>query len=808
MKCMLSLLAALTILSGWSADFTLVRNNQPKASIVCGEDSSAPVKTAVANFNDTLNTITGTRLPVVPDGAEGNRIKLVVRKPESLHTADNFTIRFPDERTMEIEGTEHSVQWAFNHIIREFAKAEWVLPEECGLSYTPLKDLTVPTQTVEVKDVSWPLSRTLSVHHTWWMQNLRDGTKFSHELLTFAFPLSKYGKDNSWPEAMMPVLNGKKITALPNPERPRLFWQPCYSNPETAKIAVENILEYMKSHPDTLAVGLSVNDNQGYCECGECLKLDKEPRLCRSESYYTFVNRVAEELCKTYPNLPIKVGAYDRTYQPPSFKLHPNVLVRMTIDFNSCVSPKMLDYHKRIIAEWGSKASMLGVWDYSWGYPYPMPRLYAPYHLDMLKYLHEHNGRAYDAECWTNDAYEGPKHYLISKFLWNSDQDMKKLEEEWYVRCVGKKAAPYLKAYYKIWNDYFTGPAMKTPWGKSATGVYMAYNDVSCVYALQESDIQAADEAMKQVVALSETAQEQARAVILMRLWRHTYLRLRLLGAGIYDDKGSIHTPDAALKLLAILSKSAEYIREYEALSEILIGDKNLRHYYLSNYYIQEGGTPVGRKFDRNLDGHILAASKFADQPEVKERMQKIYADQRLPGSVRALCKLLISPESYRNHIPEGDAESGVTPAFSASSIRYFVKDDSPELVELSATEEFAASGKKSFQLELNSHNTVFRVTVPGLKPGKRYVLTFKAFIEKPSEEGYIQVWCPGRDAIYHESSRLIPFKLSGSVWQNCTVMSSALPSDKLFIRIYLRNFSKGDKVYLDDLKLMEIDDL
>ena len=799
MKMMLSLLTVLTILPGWSADFALVRNNQPKASIVCGDDLAAPVKTAVTNFNNTLNTITGTRLPVVPDRAEGNRITFVVRKQESLHTADNFTIRFPDERTMEIEGTEHSVQWAFNHIIREYAKAEWVLPEECGLSYTPLKDLAVPVQTVEVKNVSWPLSRTLSVHHTWWMQNLRDGTKFSHELLVFAFPLSKYGKDDSWPEAMMPVHNGKKITTLPDPNRPRNFWQPCYSNPETAKIAVENILEYMKKHPDTLAVGLSVNDNQGYCECSECLKLDKELRLCRSESYYTFVNRVAKELCKTYPNLPIKVGAYDRTYQPPSFKLHPNVLVRMTIDFNSCVSPKMMDYHKKIIAEWGSKASMLGVWDYSWGYPYPMPRLYAPYHLDMLKYLHEHNGRAYDAECWTNDAYEGPKHYLITKFLWDSNQDMKKLEEEWYVRCVGKKAAPFLRAYYKIWNDYFTGPAMNTPWGKSATGCYMTYYDTSCVNALREEDIQAADEAMKQVVALAETAQEQARAVVLMRLWRHTFLRLRLLGAGIYDAKGFIHTPDAALKLLEILSRSAEYNREYEAISEILIGDKNLRHYYLSNYYIREGGTPVGRKFETSLTNHVLTAAQFAGDPKVRAAMEKIAADPAQISSVRELCSVLMTQDSRKNLLPEGNAESGLADFLYIHNLR---KGSGT----ISVTEQFAAEGKKAFQVDVNDHRVIIGMDLK-VEPKKKYLLSFKAFIPQPSAEGYMMAYGLSKDYAWHVTDGRTWLKLSGGVWQNFAVIIDARDQEKIWFRFCLEKFDKGDKVYFDDIRLIEMDE-
>ena len=789
-------------------DFSLVRENQAVCTVVLPDGAPKKVAEAVENFNDTLKTITGTSLPTVKESPSGSRIVLDIHPVKSLRTADNFVIDFPDERTMRIEGTEFSIQWAFNHIIREFANAEWLMPEECGLSYTPMNELSIPEKKIEVKDISWSISRIHSMWPVWWLSNMRRGLRVDHDLTLHAFPLEKYGKDNSWPEAMMPVLNGKKITTLPNPERPRLFWQPCYSNPETAKIAVKNILEYLKKHPEITGISLGANDNLGHCECPECMKMDNHERANRSESYFTFINRVVEELCKTHPDLTVSVLAYLYTFKPPSFKLHPNVVVYLTLDINGCVLPEVMERQKKAIADWSEKASAIGIWDYSWGYPYPMPRLYLPLHLDMLKYTAEHNGKAYYGESWTVDGFEGPKQYLIAKMLWDSKADMKALEEDWYIRCVGKKAAPYLKAYFKVWNDYFTGPAMKTPWGKSAPGVYMTYNDTSCVYALQESDIRAADKAMKQVAALAETDQEKQRADVMMRLWRQTFIRLRLLGAGIGDCGGQIQTLEQACELLEIVLKSPEYIREYNEISERLVQEKRIRGHYLSKSYMKEGGTPVGRNFDRNLDGHIQAASKFAGRPEVKELMRKIHADPRLPGSIRALCKLLISPESYRNHLPEGDAESGVTPALSASSIRYYVKDDKPELVDLSATERFAASGKKSFQVELNSHNTVFRITVPGLKPKKRYVLTFKAFIEKPSEEGYLQVWCLGRDAIYHESSRLIPFKLSGSVWQDFTMLSPVLPSDTLFIRIYLRNFSKGDKVYFDDLKLMEVDDL
>ena len=782
----------------FAAEFALVRDNRPESAVVLSADAPPAVAEAVDNFNRTLKTITGTALPVVRHDPAGSRIVLAVRKADSLMTADHFSITFPDSRTMKIEGTEYSVQWAFNHLIREFAKAEWVMPESCGLSYTPMKDLTVPVRKMEVKSATWSVGRLHSNKKIFWNQNLREGIQSGHYLTRYAFPAEKYGKDNSWPPAIMPVHNGKKLTALPDPKSPLLFWQPCYSNPETAKIAVRNIREYLEKHPGTMSICLSSNDVTGFCECAECMKLDKKTNT-RSESYFTFINRVAAELLKTHPALIILADAYTYNDLPPSFKLQPNVLVEISIDFNSCVSEECLAHHKKNIAAWSEKASMLGLWDYSWGYPYPVPRMYLPVHLDMLKYMAEHKAKFYYGQSWTVDAHEGPKQYLIAKLLWNGRQDVKKLEEEWYVRCVGEKAAPYLKAYFKVWNDYFAGRAKLTPWFKSAPTVYMTYNDVSCVYALRESDIQAADRAMKQVAALAGTDQEKQRAEVLMRLWRHTFLRLRLLGAGIYDHSGVIRTAGQAEKLLETVLASPDHLKEYDEISKRLAGEKDIRHLYLSKACIRQGASPVARKFDSNLEGHILAAAEFHDRPEVKDLMRKIAADPRQTGTVRTLCRLLSEPERHKNRLPDGSAENGVTKAFH-------IRPGSGSDGELSVTDKFAASGKKSFQVEVKSRNVVFQIAASGLKPGKKYAFTFKSFIPVPSGEGYLQIWCIGsRDAKHNKSRGLTPFKLSGSVWQTFTNLSPALASDRLYIRIYLRNYEIGDKVFFDDLKLMEV---
>ena len=800
-KLLFALIAVLGILPLDAGDFVLVRNHKPQCSIVLPENDngSGVVGTAVWHFNQTLKTITGTTLPTVRKAPEGNRITFVLREADSLLTVDNYTLSFPDSRTLQIEATKDSVQWAFHHIIREFAKAEWILPETCGLSYTPLTDLAVPMEKVEVKAISWAVSRIHNPGTLWRKFNYRPGLRIGHDLTLHAFPAEKYKKDNSWPEAIMPVLNGKKITALPFPENPVNFWQPCYSNPETARIAVENILEYLEKHPGTLGLSLGTNDNSGFCECAECLKLDRNNRGNRSESYFTFINRVLEKVCEKYPKLTVSVFAYDKTYRPPSFKLHPNALVYLTIDINSCADPKICERHRKIISEWGSKASMLGVWDYSWGYPYPAPRMYAPYHLDILKFLYENHAKAYYGECWVHDAFEGPKQYLISKLLWNSEQDMQKLEEEWYVRCVGAKAAPYLKAYYKVWNDYFTGAARKTPWFRSAWNVYMAYYDLSSSYGLEEKDLQAADEAMRQVVALAETDQEQARAALMMRHWQYTFLRLRMLGSAVYAPDGSISSPEQALRLLDAVAKYPEYMRQYREISDRLIQDPAIRTEYLNKYYMKELGSPIGRTFDQSVGKHILAASAFAGQPEVRQAMTAVAGDPDQFPLMRQLCRALSDPAAQQNLLPDGNAENGIPP----------MAEIHPELRrygELSITDRYHAEGEKSFQISVKGPDTLFWIQVPA-NPDTTYLVTFKAFIPQPSAEGYMETnLYAQRNGIPQQYRLPPPLKLSGGVWQTFSMLTTTNPnSDSVRIRIHLRKFENGDKVYIDDIRLMEI---
>ena len=795
----LFLFLGILLLSGAeNQPFALVLKGKSVCSFEIARNSPKELYRAVNHFNSALQKITGCRLKYSSKVTGGGKIVFALQKMKDLRRADQYEISFPDKNTLLIRGTLYSVQWALNDLIRTAAGAEWILPENCGLSYKPMKDVVIPRKKIVSKPYSWNVGRFHSMRTVWRQLHFRQDFRVDHDLTLHAFPRSKYGTNNSWPKVIFPVHRGKRLTAPPAKD-PRLYWQPCYSNPEVARIAVQNLLNYLEANPDLPGLSLAVNDNGGYCECNNCMKMDKFKRSERSESYYTFVNAVAKEIAKKYPEKFISVLAYGATYNPPSFKLEPNVGVMLTIDIGSCVDPAMLKKHKSIIARWGKKASVLGIWEYSWGYPYPMPRLYGPYGADLLGFFYQNNGRFYCGESWTCDAHEGPKYYVISGLLRDHTLSAEKLAQEWYVRCVGKKAAPYLKAYFKVWNDYYSGEVRKTPYFKSAASVYMTYNDVSCVYALQKKDLLAAEKAMEAVVKYAQTPQEKERAALMQKHWKMTKIRLQMLGASIYDVRGNITTAEQALALLETVEKYPVIRKEYEALCQTLLAEKEIRPYYTSKPYIRAGASPLGQNFDVHISNHILKAGDFVRDQRVKAAFARIRSDKNQVESVRSLCNVLGDPATQKNLLAGGDAEKGILPHMEIH----------PQLRwsgTLSVTGQYKAEGKNSFCVTIKGHDTLFWI-VNKAKPATTYLATFKVFIPKPSAEGYLSATLYSeRNGRNQQWRNLAPLKLSGGVWQTFSTLTRTAPTgDSVRLRLYIRKFEKGDTVYFDDIKIIEI---
>ena len=227
------------------------------------------------------------------------------------------------------------MRWALNQILEKYVGVRWLFPEECGLSFLPVAKIAIPRKP-ETFAPSFNIKRFVERTIPDWYPKAyyKNTLEMNHLLLKYVFPMEKYGKD-AWPTSIMPILNGKKLLAPPE-KTPNSSWQPCYTHPDTLRIAVENILEYLDRHPDSKSISLIQNDCYGACECEVCLAANNGDQYNNTNTYFRWANAVAEAVSQKYPDVMFTTAGYVLTKTPPPFKLHKNIAVHCAGSLSVC----------------------------------------------------------------------------------------------------------------------------------------------------------------------------------------------------------------------------------------------------------------------------------------------------------------------------------------------------------------------------------------------------------------------------------------------------------------------------------------
>ena len=161
--------------------------------------------------------------------------------------------------------------------------------------------------------------------------------------------------------------------------RPRSFSREgslCMSNPEVAKVALESLRKMIKKDRETLprdkwphVYDISTLDNSPYiCKCPECSAITKEEGS-ETGLLLRFINFIAREIRKEYPDIIIRTFGYSSTVNPPT-KTMPadNVLIRLADKFTVSdpfrpltdpINADRIPYFR----EWRKGAKRLMVWD-------------------------------------------------------------------------------------------------------------------------------------------------------------------------------------------------------------------------------------------------------------------------------------------------------------------------------------------------------------------------------------------------------------------------------------------------------------
>src|SRR5690606_38717057 len=115
--------------------------------------------------------------------------------------------------------------------------------------------------------------------------------------------------------------------ALVKGKRQRERTQLCLTNVEMRKELTRNALERLHQTPGATMISISQNDNNNRCECEACRAVE-EREGSPAGLVIQFVNAVAEEIEKEYPEVLVETLAYQYTRKPPKHvKPRPNVIV-------------------------------------------------------------------------------------------------------------------------------------------------------------------------------------------------------------------------------------------------------------------------------------------------------------------------------------------------------------------------------------------------------------------------------------------------------------------------------------------------
>ena len=241
--------------------------------------------------------------------------------------------------------------------------------------------------------------------------------------------------------------------------------QLCLTNDEMRKELTKNALASLREDPGADMIQISQNDGLGRCECATCLAVEKEEGGIGTASgpLLHFVNKVAEDIEKEFPNVFIDTFAYQYTRKAPA-KVKPrnNVLIRLCDIECSFLQPLENSKENKPFADdlkaWSQIAggNLFG-WDYvtsfsSYMLPHPNLRVLAPNIRTFVKYGAAGLFEQGDALCSAGD-FVRLRHWVISHLLWNQNADENQLIDTFLSGYYGEKTGPALKSYLTFLHD-------------------------------------------------------------------------------------------------------------------------------------------------------------------------------------------------------------------------------------------------------------------------------------------------------------------------------------------------------------------
>ncbi|MBP1989833.1 DUF4838 domain-containing protein [Paenibacillus eucommiae] len=559
-------------------EVSIVTNGQPEAQVIVAAGADKQTRNAAAKLVEYVKKSTGSELEIVidslesPIAADTNQIYVGKEGLTDVNLLegmdkDGFIIHREANRITIAGSSAWGTEFGVYDFLERFVGVRWLMPGPDGEDVPQTANLTVSVDTI--RDEPALISRQFDyfTDSNWARFNRQHGRVTNAHNLLNLFPVAQYADHPEfYPGGIVPAPNNYD-------------WQPCLTN-ATAEEAIRNINTYFSQHPEEESFPLGINDSDNFCEADRS-KLNSIGKPDMSDLYFNWVNKVVEGVLQTHKDKYFGVYAYASVYDPPkNIKVNERVVVLITDDRISWGDPLLRQKGEALTKSWQQAAPSIAFYEYMYGTPYTLPRVYPHLEAENLKFGVQNGFIARYAELYPNWG-EGPKAWVSLKLQWNPNLDVDELLNDWYERAVGKEAAASLKAYYDHWENFWSSRIYETYWYKSwATADtrlnYMRFNNALYLTAVTKEEMAESRRLLEETVEKAGTDKQKARAEMLLKAFE--YYETSALS---YPRPGLTTPPADEIEALALLNENLDRMKLADKRMQIveeLRSDPVLKH--------------------------------------------------------------------------------------------------------------------------------------------------------------------------------------------------------------------------------------
>lgn len=438
---------------------TLVRDGKTAYSICISPRSTPAERHAADELRRFIEQMSGARLPVAEQCAAGKPSVFVGGSTESFG-AEEYVLK-TNGRNLTIAGGRPRGTLYGVYALLDKLGCRWFTPE---VSRIP-KRSTIDVGTLNERGKPFFEYRepyfTEAFDRDWSARNRMNGNSarldeatggrieyfpFVHSFYSL-IPPEKYFKDH--PEYFSMIDGARRV------ERGQL----CLTNPDVLRIAVAQVRQWIREHPNAGIISVSQNDWEGWCECDRCRRVEEEEGGQHSGPILRFVNAVAEQIEKTNPDKLIDTLAYWYTENPPAkVRPRPNVRIRLcpigvceSHPYESCPRSR---YFVNNLKAWARITNQLYIWHYNTNFahylaPFPdFDELAANIPLYsrsgvvgvFLEGAYPQGGGGENAEL---------RSYVMARQLWDPRTDVDREVNDFMATVYGAAAKP-MREYFDL----------------------------------------------------------------------------------------------------------------------------------------------------------------------------------------------------------------------------------------------------------------------------------------------------------------------------------------------------------------------